>query len=405
MDTTVSEKGKQVVAAMEAAGYNVDTIGRYRSLIRQLALLAESQRGVYSSELGAEFASMTTNPRTGKFSWNLHYGHARLIGLFDSCLLTGQVDFSVKKHGGGRPVPQSCEFIALLTAWFLQMEERGLAATTRRDYGRVACDYFLYLEAVGVTSLRVADGASVFGFLESLRDRWAETSMFSVESDFRAFLKFTERSDLLDALKMARSQRHRGILPVLDNDDEDKIVRACTQGRVSARDASIVLLALVTGLRACDLIALRLQDIDWRGLTVGIVQQETGHPLRLPLPPVIAGKIAEYVFTGRPETTNQHVFLRELVPRTELAAACSIYEVTRRVFKTAGVDGTRGGTRLLRHNAATKLLRAGTPLPTISAVLGHSRTESTNIYLTTDTEHMLACVLPLPVVLPQGAQR
>lgn len=191
----------------------------------------------------------------------------------------------MKKHGGGRPVPQSCEFIALLIAWSLQMEERGLAATTRRDYGRAGSDYLLYLETVGVTSLGVADGASVFGFLESLRDRWAETSMFSVESDFRAFLKFTERSDLLDALKMARSQRHRGILPVLDNVDEDKIVPACTQGRVSARDASIVLLALVTGLRACDLIALRLQDIDWRDMTVGIVRQKTGHQLRLPLPP------------------------------------------------------------------------------------------------------------------------
>lgn len=57
---------------------------------------------------------------------------------------------------------------------------------------------------------------------------------------------------------------------------------------------------------------------------------------------MIAGKLAEYVLTGRPETTNRHVFLRELVPRTELAAACSIYEVTRRVFKAAGVDGTRG---------------------------------------------------------------
>ena len=56
----------------------------------------------------------------------------------------------------------------------------------------------------------------------------------------------------------------------------------------------------------------------------------------------------------------------------------------------------KAGTRMLRHHAATKLLRAGTPLPTISAILGHSSPESTNVYLSEDTEQMRACVLPLP---------
>ncbi|WP_350225220.1 tyrosine-type recombinase/integrase [Arthrobacter sp. efr-133-TYG-118] len=67
--------------------------------------------------------------------------------------------------------------------------------------------------------------------------------------------------------------------------------------------------------------------------------------------------------------------------------------MTRRVFKAAGVDHPRVGTRLLWHNAASRLLRAGTPLPTISAVLGHSSPDSTNVYLSTDTEHLRACVL------------
>ncbi|MDJ0357948.1 tyrosine-type recombinase/integrase [Paenarthrobacter sp. PH39-S1] len=97
--------------------------------------------------------------------------------------------------------------------------------------------------------------------------------------------------------------------------------------------------------------------------------------------------------------------LRAVAPHTELAGHASIYQVTRRVFKTAGVDRTRAGTRLLRHNAASKLLRAGTPLPTISAVLGHSSPDATNVYLSTDTEHMLACVLPLPLVLHNGVKR
>ena len=60
-------------------------------------------------------------------------------------------------------------------------------------------------------------------------------------------------------------------------------MQACASGVVSARDAAITLLALTTGLRACDIVDLRLADIDWRSRTAGIVQQKTNNPLTVPL--------------------------------------------------------------------------------------------------------------------------
>jgi site-specific recombinase XerD len=66
------------------------------------------------------------------------------------------------------------------------------------------------------------------------------------------------------------------------------------------------------------------------------------------------------------------------------------------VFCVAGVSGVSGGTRFLRHNAASRLLRAAVPLPTISAVLGHSSPESTDVYLSVDRDRLLHCVLELP---------
>jgi len=85
-----------------------------------------------------------------------------------------------------------------------------------------------------------------------------------------------------------------------------------------------------------------------------------------------------------------------LAPHLALADHASIYAITRRTFKAAGVTKTKAGTRMLRHHAATRLLRAGTPLSTISAILGHSRSDSTNVYLSEDTEQMRVCVLPMP---------
>ena len=63
---------------------------------------------------------------------------------------------------------------------------------------------------------------------------------------------------------------------------------------------------------------------------------------------------------------------------------------------TAGVPDVNGGTRLLRHNAASRLLRAAVPLPTISAVLGHASPDSTDVYLCVDRDRLLECVLAIP---------
>jgi site-specific recombinase XerD len=50
---------------------------------------------------------------------------------------------------------------------------------------------------------------------------------------------------------------------------------------------------------------------------------------------------------------------------------------------------------LLRHNAASRLLAAAVPLPTIAAVLGHASEESTNLYMSVDRLRLLDCVLPV----------
>jgi site-specific recombinase XerD len=63
------------------------------------------------------------------------------------------------------------------------------------------------------------------------------------------------------------------------------------------------------------------------------------------------------------------------------------------VFRKAGVTEVKAGTRFLRHNAASRLLRAAVPLPTISAVLGHADPESTNQYMSVDQGRLLQCVL------------
>src|SRR6266702_4624519 len=342
MEMTVTEIGAGVVAELRAAGYLESTIGQYAKTIKALSGYA-GPGGVYSPELGAEFASRTISPRTGRFSPQRRLDYRRLSAVFDSYVRTGRVDLSVRGRGGGGPRPACAALAALDAAWEADMAGRGLAAATREAYGRVARGYLVFLEQRGITGLDGADGASVLAFLESLLDRWAKSSLFWVVSNFRPFLKFTGRADLVAAVNLAGVRRSRPIIEVLGDAEGDMVVRACAAGRVSARNAAITLLAVTTGLRACDIVA----------------------------------------------------------PHVRLADHASVHQVISATFAAAGVADVKAGTRFLRHSTATRLLRAAVPLPTISAVLGHAAEDSTSVYMNADRERLLQCVLPVPA----GARR
>lgn len=396
METTVEQIGAAVVAELRAAGYMESTIEQYEKTIRALAAFIDARGGVYTPSLGVVFASMTTSPRTGRFSVQRRFGYGRLVRVFDSYVKAGRVELAIRRRGGGGAWPDSEEFTALARSWQADMADRGLAPATREAYGRVARAYLVFLESTGVYGLDGADGASVLSFLGSLADRWATSSLPWVISNFRPFLKFVGRVDLVDAVGLAGVKRSHTILPVLRDEDLELVVAACASQRVCARDAAITLLALTTGLRACDIIGLRLGGIDWRTRTIGIIQQKTHNPLTVPLASLVATRLADYVLDERPDSGDEHVFLRTKAPHTKLSDHASIYRITAETFRTAGVVEVKAGTRLLRHSAASRLLRAGIGLPTISAVLGHADPESTNTYLSVDEDRLLECVLPVP---------
>lgn len=397
MDTTITGIGAVVVAQLRSAGYMESTVGQYEKSIRALTGYARRQgASIYTPTVGAGFASLTTSPRTGRFSVQRRFDYRRLVAVFDSYVATGRVDLSVRKRGGGGPQPTGTQFVALNASWEAAMADRGLAAATREAYGRVARGCLCFLESGGIFDLDAADGGTVLAFLASLSPRWAKTSLFWVVSNLRPFLAFTGRADLVDAVGLAGARRWHPIVPVLGDDDLLLVVTACASGVVCARDAAITLLALSTGLRACDIVDLRLSNVDWRGRTICIVQRKTGNPLTVPLTELLASRLADYVLHDRPQAGDDHVFLRRVAPHVRLGDHAAIHRVTAEVFRAAGVADVKAGTRLLRHNAASRMLRAATPLPTISAVLGHAREESTRQYMSVDEDRLLGCVLPVP---------
>jgi hypothetical protein len=171
MEMTVTEIGAVVVAELRAAGYRESTIGQYAKTIKALSEYA-GLGGVYSPELGAEFALRTISPRTGRFSPQRLLDYRRLTGVFDSYVRTGRVDLSVRGRGGGGPRPACAALAALDAGWEADMAGRGLAAATREAYGRVARGYLVFLEQRLRGPRRGGGGALGAGPLAAARPGW-----------------------------------------------------------------------------------------------------------------------------------------------------------------------------------------------------------------------------------------
>lgn len=145
------------------------------------------------------------------------------------------------------------------------------------------------------------------------------------------------------------------------------------------RNAAILRLALRLGLRAGEISALNLDDIDWNNGEL-IVHGKNRQESRLPLPPDVGRALVAYLRQGRPHTNQRAFFLWSNAPyaRLEPNGVCT---VARKALASVGV---RGGAHWLRHTTATQLLQHGAPLSEIGQVLRHSSTDTTAIYAKVD---------------------
>ena len=397
----VEEVVAAIVARLRSAGYMESTIRlQSREAKRLVRWCHEHGDGQYTAELGARFAGAVVSPLTGEFSKQRYQSFGRLNRLADTYLELGAVELNKRSRTGSpKFVPQSSQLRALLESWVQELTDRHLSAGYRRQSWDMARRFLVFSEGRGHGSLDEITGCDVSDFLAKIAATYPKDGGRAAISAFRPFLKYTGRSSWVAAGSMFRLPRKRSILEPLTDWEITAVLDELASGRVTARDQAIVLLSLTSGLRACDIVGLMIEDIDWRAEVINVIQSKTGNPLSLPLLPVVGNALTGYLLNERPVTEDRHVFVRTKAPHHRFADHAAIYSVMKRVFVAAGVTPGRCGTLLARHSAASRMLAAGTPAPTISAVLGHVRPESVDRYLETDIESLRACVLPLPKVV------
>jgi integrase len=183
--------------------------------------------------------------------------------------------------------------------------------------------------------------------------------------------------------------------------DVERVIATCDGGDpLDLRDRAALLLLGRLGLRAGDVCGLRLGDFDWAAGTV-CVCGKSRRSVRLPLPQDVGDAVLAYIKNRRPSVVEDRLFLRSMAPYRPFATSSSISNIVARALRRAGIeDPPSNGAGLLRHSAATAMLRGGATLEAVGAVLRHRSPDMTAQYAKVDLIMLGAIAQPWPGEVP-----
>lgn len=270
---------------------------------------------------------------------------------------------------------------------YLQTERR-LAPTTVATYVRFACPLLVESRVASRARLRKLDSSRVIDFVRRhARDFGPGTSQLMTTA-LRAFLKFLRLrgeigSDLAACVPTVPSWRLTRIPIALTSQEVSLLLKTCDQRTaVGRRDRAVMLLLSRLGLRGCEVAALRLEDVDWRAGEITVHGKGSRDDV-LPLPRDVGAALAAYASKGRPSCPVREFFVSVRAPFRGLSSLGVRGAVARAVGR-AGLHPPHRGAHLLRHTAATEMLRRGASLGEIGEVLRHRKLDTTAIYAKVD---------------------
>jgi integrase/recombinase XerD len=229
--------------------------------------------------------------------------------------------------------------------------------------------------------------------------RSSSTYVRTMTTTLRGYLRFLTASGrcrpwLDHAVPTVPHWRLSALPRYLPMADVELLIASCdVTTPAGIRDRAILLLLARLGLRAGDVLAMRLDDIDWAGGTLRVCGKGR-REVCLPLPQDAGDALLDYLKRARPKVGFDRIFLRAIAPYTPVR---SISSVVRLGLERAHItDAPSHGARLLRHSAATGMLRAGVTLDAVGVVLRHRSTDTTMHYAKVDIGMLRPIAQPWP---------
>lgn len=282
--------------------------------------------------------------------------------------------------------------------------ERGLAPVTISNY---LAEVRLFIED------RFGDGPTLWhevvpGDMATFLSRYAgfrsHERVRLMVTALRSFFRFLRYcgdlpTHLAEAVPTVARWKLSSVPKALDHEQVQRLLESCDRETlVGQRDYAILLLLARLGLRAGEVMAMRLEDVDWRAGEL-TVRGKGSRCDRLPIPQDVGEALAVYLRQRHPKTSTRQVFVRVRAPYRGLAKASSVSVIVHRALKRARIDSIHRGAHLLRHSLACEMLRRGATMAEIGQILRHRSPSSTEVYAKVDR----TALRPLAPPWPMGA--
>jgi site-specific recombinase XerD len=280
--------------------------------------------------------------------------------------------------------------------WLLH--HRGLRQPTIQRYKRLVGALLSKFE-VPIAACTAAQVRAVVR--EYCRDRSiAQTKCITIA--LRAYFKFLASTGActagLEHSIPAVAQWRLSSLPrYLPAERVEQVIRACNmQTSLGRRDRAAILLMARLGLRAGDIVNLRVDDVDWCNATLR-VQGKGRKEVRLPLPQDVGDALLACLADRAHLCLNDHVFVCAQAPHRPFRHSATVSSIVAAALRRAGIaDSPTRGANLLRHSAATTMLRAGATLEAVGTVLRHRWPDTTMHYAKVHIGMLQSVVQPWP---------
>jgi len=227
----------------------------------------------------------------------------------------------------------------------------------------------------------------------------AKLLVTALRSFFRFLLQRGEIDvDLAAAVPTVADWRLSTVPKYLAAEEIERLLGSVDRGTATGRrNYAILLLLARLGLRAGEVVALDLEDIDWRAGKILVRGKGLLHD-RLPLLPEVGEALAAYLRADRPKSPVRQVFLCMKAPYRGFAGPSTVSTIVRRALERAGLHPPTKGAHLLRHSLATGMLNCGASMAEVGELLRHRASNTTEIYAKVDFHGLRSLAQPWPRV-------
>lgn len=281
--------------------------------------------------------------------------------------------------------PSPAESIIQAYRQFL-LSERSLELATVDGYTFIIRRFLSDLFPGGKFEPQKLKAADINQHVQQATTRMGRRACQHMTTALRSLLRFLLMkghlaNDLVSAVPSVAGWRLSELPRYLEPAEVERVLNSCDRrSGVGKRNYAIFLLLARLGLRAGEVVKLKLADIDWNAGEV-CIQGKGARIDRLPLLQDVGAATADYLRRGRPRCSSRFIFVHAKAPYTEFACPPNgISCLVRRALETAKLNPLHKGAHILRHSLATRMLNNGASLLQVGQVLRHKNIYTTEIY-------------------------